>query len=524
MAKLNDINTKDILSAISMACNAMSNCFNVDDENIPYFRAIIKPSAFLGISLESHMPGRHLNALLNVEDSTDISISEEAVGNHTKAAFLSYSGALALPMDRGPFITSTQTKIPNVFNPHHIREGFHALYSLIKYRGSEQAEDLAEKSIKDITNHWNPITDWDYERIENKYSIKCEKSKVFVSGLARAIGPLVKYYKATSSVNALALALVLKEKLLEEVFDKHGSFDTERFGTHAHSITCVMSSLAQLAELTKDSTLMNRVKAFYDNGLWTMRDELGWSIENCGEGPNPDEGEMNNTGDIVETALILGDWGYTEYYGDAERIIRCHILPSQLRDISFIKDPANPNKSDGKINVGPRLQGAWGFPAPFGHEPLENKRIRFNLDVVGGTVASLCEAYRSLYSLKENTISINLLFDQDNKYVKVSSPYPSSEIEVLPKSSMPLSIRIPKWANRNNIKISGPDIEPIWTNGYCMFPSVIEGKPITISTPLRVQTLNLKHKTRNIEVKLKGDEVLAMQNFGADLTFFEPID
>ena len=345
-----------------------------------------------------------------------------------------------------------------------------------------------------------------------------------MSGLARTIGPLVKYYKATSSVNALSLALVLKEKLLEEVFDEYGSFDTERFGTHSHSITCVMSSLAQLAELTKDSTLMNRVKAFYDNGLWTMRDELEWSIENCGEGPNPDEGEMNNTGDIVETALILGDWGYTEYYGDAERIIRCHILPSQLRDISFIKDPANPNKSDGKINVGPRLQGAWGFPAPFGHEPLENKRIRFNLDVVGGTVASLCEAYRSLYSLKENTISINLLFDQDNKYVKVSSPYPSSEIEVLPKSSMPLSIRIPKWANRNNIKISGPDIEPIWTNGYCMFPSVIEGKPITISTPLRVQTLNLKHKTRNIEVKLKGDEVLAMQNFGADLTFFEPID
>ena len=137
MAKLNDINTKDILSAISMACNAMSNCFNVDDENIPYFRAIIKPCAFLGISLERHMPGRHLNALLNVEDSTDISISEEAVGNHTKAAFLSYSGALAFPMDRGPFITSTQTKIPNVFNPHHIREGFHALYSLIKYRGSD---------------------------------------------------------------------------------------------------------------------------------------------------------------------------------------------------------------------------------------------------------------------------------------------------------------------------------------------------------------------------------------------------
>ena len=85
----------------------------------------------------------------------------------------------------------------------------------------------------------------------------------------------MKYYKVTESANALALALVLKEKLLEEVFDEKGSFEIEKFGTHAHSITCVMSSLAQLAELTKDSTLMNRVKAFYDNGLWAMRDELG---------------------------------------------------------------------------------------------------------------------------------------------------------------------------------------------------------------------------------------------------------
>jgi len=524
MAKLNDVNTKNILSAISLGCNAMSNCFNPDDNNTPYFRAIIKPSPFLDISLESHMPGRHLNALLNAENATGIPISEEAVDHHIKAALLSYSGSLAFPMDRNPFLSGTHTQTPNTFNPHHIREGFHALYSLAKYRKSEQAEEIAEKSIRDITNNWDPITGWNYDALENLHGIKCEKSIRFVSGLARAIGPLVKYYRITKSVNALSLALLLKEKLLDEVFDENGSFDIKRFGTHTHSITCVMSSLAQLAELTKDSRLMNRVKAFYDNGLWSMRDELGWSIENCGETQNPDEGEMNNTGDIIETALILGDWGYTDYYGDAERILRCHLLPSQLRDVSFIKEPANPNKSDGKINVGPRLQGAWGFPAPFGHEPLENKKIRFNLDVVGGTVASLCETYRSLSSVKENVLSINLLFDQDNENVKVTSPYPSNTIEILPKTSMPLYVRIPAWVSRNNIKISGTEVDPIWTNGYCMFPSVNTGKPISISMPLRVQTLNLKHTTRAIEVKLGGDEVIAMQNFGADLTFFESLD
>ena len=32
-----------------------------------------------------------------------------------------------------------------------------------------------------------------------------------------------------------------------------------------------MSSLAQLADLTHDTSLLDRVKVFYDNGLWDMR-------------------------------------------------------------------------------------------------------------------------------------------------------------------------------------------------------------------------------------------------------------
>ena len=77
---------------------------------------------------------------------------------------------------------------------------------------------------------------------------------------------------------------------------------------HSHSITCTLSSLAQLADLLGDACLLRRVRAFFDNGLWKMRDKLGWSperalMENC------DDGEMNNTGDILETALLLGRHG-----------------------------------------------------------------------------------------------------------------------------------------------------------------------------------------------------------------------
>ncbi len=74
---------------------------------------------------------------------------------------------------------------------------------------------------------------------------------------------------------------------------------------------------------------------------------LGWVIESSDlerDDVNADRGEVNNTGDIVETALILARWGHIEYFEAAERIVRCHLLPSQLRDIGFIVEPPNPGR------------------------------------------------------------------------------------------------------------------------------------------------------------------------------------
>ena len=184
-----------------------------------------------------------------------------------------------------------------------------------------------------------------------------------------------------------------------------------------------MSSLAQLADLMQDSLLMRRVRAFYDNGLREIRDALGWVIESSLPDRPSDLGEVNNTGDILETALILGRWGYTEYYHDAERILRGHLLPSQLRDISFIEEPPNPDNEDGKRDVAARHCGAFGFPAPYGHAPLGKNLISFNMDIVGGAVGSLCEAYREVARFDEAGHWLNLLFDHETDAIKIESPY-----------------------------------------------------------------------------------------------------
>ncbi|MBT5873004.1 MAG: hypothetical protein HOH43_06260 [Candidatus Latescibacteria bacterium] len=520
MPKLENVNTTDVPSAIALGCRTMSSVFNTDDGNVPFFSSTVLPEAELRFSpahSEAHVPGRHLNALLNAEDCTGIVLDEDVIEKHAKAAFLAYRGPVALPLNRqyihGPVCN---------FIPHNIREGFHALYALVAHRQMPAAARLAERSIEDIFKYWDAERGWNRSILEDDHGLTVSDS-TFIIGLARSIGPLVKYYRATQFDPALELALILKEKAVGAFFREDGAYDREIFGTHTHSTTCVMSSLAQLADVTDDMALLGTVRAFYDNGLWEIRDELGWVIEASGEDASPDRGEVNNTGDIVETALILAKHGFTDYYQDVERIVRCHILPSQLRDISFISDSPNPDGEDGKRNVADRHLGAFGFPAPYGHVPIENDHISFNMDIVGGAIGSLCEVHRNMVTSGNSGHRVNLLFDHETPQVSVSSPYTHDCLSIRVKDPGALWVRIPQWIDSKDVVLSGHSGRSVFSNGYLMLPDPPLNRPIDFGFPLAEDKLILRHRTRDINVEMAGDSVTGMSNFGAKLTFFDSL-
>ena len=103
MAKVRNVNTIDIHAAIQLGCRTMQSVFNADDDHVPFFLSEVWPDPrleFNSFHSEAHVPGRHLNALLNAEDAAGITLDEAAVENHRRAAFLSYSGPVALPLNR----------------------------------------------------------------------------------------------------------------------------------------------------------------------------------------------------------------------------------------------------------------------------------------------------------------------------------------------------------------------------------------------------------------------------------------
>ena len=90
------VNAAAIPAAIALACRgAMVRVFNRDDpERVPFFGSSVFPVPELLFSTfhsESHIPGRHLNALLNAEHAAGLEVDEGAVEQHARAAFFSYS-------------------------------------------------------------------------------------------------------------------------------------------------------------------------------------------------------------------------------------------------------------------------------------------------------------------------------------------------------------------------------------------------------------------------------------------------
>lgn len=527
MSQLANVNTTDLGQAMQLACRCMSRIFDADDPvSAAFMGTVVWPDARMSFSpwhSESHGPGRHLNGLLAAE-AAGVQIDDQVIRRHREVALYSYGGALPLPLNRdavtGPLVN---------FCPHNLREGFHALSALATWRDDGEAADVAERSAACLLDLWSAGQGWDVDRLQT-HGLNYQACQGFVHGEARMLGPLVKLHRATGSATVLELALIVADKLLAETFPAAGTYDPDAMGTtHIHSITCCLSSLAELGSHLQDAEILRRVQTFYDNGLWQLRDLIGWTPESIDQ-PDSDHGEANNTGDILETALILGRHGYTAAFGDAERILRCHLLPSQLRDVSFIEDPPNPDGVDGLHMVADRHLGAWGFAAPYGHRSLGKgrKAISFNMDIVGGATASVAAAWRDAVIATENMTHVNLLFDHQSAGISVKSAYENDGCLIIRvQDPKPLRVRVPSWAMAG-LAVEGPGLGtgegPSWRvlGDHVLIPRPQVDADIRILLPLAEQEVVLSPSLHRqpIRLWLAGDAPIAMDCWDADWTFF----
>ncbi|MCY3896144.1 MAG: hypothetical protein OXG17_06730 [Chloroflexi bacterium] len=517
-ARVANVNTTSIPAAVELACRAMGHVFNPSDNGYPYMYTRIWPDGWLGFSPYHgaiQLSGRHLDALLAAEDSLGVELDEDVIAQHTEGAFFSLSAG-PLPCNH-----STPGGPLTSVDEHSIREAVHGLHALARYRSSDRAVNAAEALIAEVRRYWRADSDWDQEALQKSYGLPMTARPTFVEGVGRAIGPLTKLYDATGSGAALDVAQDLAAHAMDRFFMSDGSYDADRLGAHTHSTTCTLSGLALLGSVTDDMRLLERVQSFYDNGLRVIRDEVGWVRERHHPNFHPEQGEMNNVGDVIETALILARYFGDSYFEDAERYLRSQLLPSQVRDLSFMDEVSG---GDERCDLRTRLLGLFGFNAVYGHLPLGKNEVTPSIDIVGGATASLCAAQRAVATTSGGMTRINMLLDFENHAVRVESPYTGKALRITPKTTGDVGVRVPSWADVGAMAVDGEEAGRFIVDGRILLRTPTVGRTVEIRLPLAKRDLTIHHQDHEIGARLRGDAVVAMDDQGAGLAYFPPLN
>lgn len=466
-----------------------------------------------------HNAGRAIHALCAVEDVTGEKVPPDVLNSLSKYLYGLFDGDDDLP---GTASDETGARFVHL---HNVRENLHGLNALIK-RGDTKASELARKMVRKMLT----LVDRDGVIQLDKFPGTVQQPYTWQSEQeGRALDALVRYYRVSDDAAGMELASRIVKFAVDKCYTPDG-YLTELAGTHGHSVCAMLAGLCDYALLTSDGEFAALARRVFDNGLPRFNSSFGWSMESlhvytCDSYSETKglitRGESNNTGDILRAAVLLGQLGYRKHFGIAERILRSHLLPSQLVDTDGLSDADNAD--DGKRRMASRIRGGFSFPTP--NDLLYDSSCPiFTYDITSGAVDGMCEAYGAIVTGDEMGFRVNMHLDYSDPQVQVKTSLPLTGITRVSAMSRPaLLIAKPSSASDVNVIVDGKACEARQMPRYWFFGNCDKGIEVTLEfTPARNRTHeSIAYKKHTID--WVGEQIVAMSPAGKYMPFFAPV-
>ena len=509
---------------------AVENMFNTLDERqayLPFFHyeLIQQPTRLQHGPFDSpHVVGRYLDALgccaaiIDLPDRPDV---YEALARQIYQSLERHPSGL-------PWNAPTPWQ-PNMAVMHNCREVILGLLALWNWRADPRAAPALRRLCTAILTAIG-----DGARFPGECLGPDGWTTAFSGILApppattgRMIRPLVQYYRQSDDKVALELARRFATDNLETAFRADGTIATEA-GTHMHSITGTITGLIEYGSLVGDDRFVEGARLAYDNGMRPFRSSYGWVKEfrwapwleeplaAAGyAGFDINRGEANNTGDLIEAALLLGKLGYAGYYEDADRMLRNHLLASQVVDTSWVQEATGIENSDETRygDVAQRARGGFCFGSPKDLISYPEEAYQVNADLVGGSTQAICEAWDSIAEVDETSVQIQLLYTKRDSAMALTCPPPGTEpITIQLNSAEKLRLRIPSWARPSDVRyaISGSARISAATaidDGYLALTDLEPGAEIKVWLPTRRETISEVVGGQRYDIEWHNDTV-----------------
>lgn len=446
----------DLLEAIRLGMACLNDSFDADRDGEPFFYSNCRAdgtgefhhSVNIGIP---HVTGRCLLGNMSASLATGLPFPPDGLAilaRYLKASFDN-------PDHLNSYLDPEKGGKREI-EFHNMREGLYGLWALMHTHEREWAVATARETVRtldrlsDADGHWSPA-------LAEQLGLSDRCFGLAVPNAGRTVDPLLAVHRETGDPLALNLAGRYARAALAELFMPDGSFaPMERSSGHVHSITSSLSGITEFALLAGDAEMLAACHRVLDVGVPEYFSSWGWGDEVFPEHPADElsRGEINQTGDVVRAALLLGAAGEPRYYSLAERYVRSMLLPTQHREEElrrFMRDNRHPTR-DAERDVIGRSVGGYSMQLPNdrmqeGDWPIQTQ------DITSGAVHALAECWRQRVTLRDGEARVNLLFDYDDNALAVRSGLPfDGQLAFQARTALRLRVRMPEWTDRPTLR------------------------------------------------------------------------
>jgi hypothetical protein len=336
-------------------------------------------------------------------------------------------------------------------------------------------------------------------------------------------------------------AIDLAGKLVRQIFTVNPLFspdNTFRHGGHMHANLRILSGAADYALQVKDPVLYGRIDSLY-RYVRSEATRFGFLPEVIGRTGDVVACETCALADYLALAVTLANHGHPEYWSDVERVVRNHLVESQVVDGSWlVSDSSRADTAQFSWReIGERMIGGYaGWSSPnhilaaretlktWGGSELKGKTRAFQNCCGGSGTQAFFIAWKNSARFDQGCLNIHLHFDKLLPQAEIRSYQPyQGLLRITLKEPCEIKLRVPEFIQPQEMQttFNGRPVKTTLRGNYLEIPHMPAGTVLEIRYPLpvyqeEVSVGNPGGRHYTYRVTWKGDTVTGMEPTGTE--------
>jgi hypothetical protein len=307
-------------------------------------------------------------------------------------------------------------------------------------------------------------------------------------------------------------------------------FPTEQDPIHFHTNTLIRMLLFDAGIAKGDREMVELAVKGYEFGEKQGNVTLGYYPEWCNMPDGERHSEVCCIADMIYLALRQSTTGVADRWDAVDCAVRNMLAEAQLRETGWVGayaknfDKDSPQCYATTDHVPERIRGVFGgFVTPNDWQGTDS--LSMISCCVGNGSMTLYRVWRDMigYDSGRKRLSVHLLMNRTSQWADINSHIPyRGEVDVKLKQEIELALRIPAWANPQQItcKVDGRPVKGRMEGRYFLVRES-KGRTLTLALPMSEEKRTVSLPAGKYEISLRGHDVVGITPGGRNYPLFQ---